>query len=57
MDEQRHERINADDDQREGDPGNPRPPRYDLAKLVAGVTRKHAHPEVGWGQPRGAEAW
>lgn len=32
-----------------------REPRYDLAKLVAGMTRANTHPEVDWGKPRGEE--
>jgi antitoxin MazE len=32
-------------------------PEYDLKKLVAGITPKNRHREVGWGQPRGKEAW
>lgn len=50
-------RPNADEEQHDGDPDTPRQPRYDLAKLVAGVTRENAHPEVDWGEPRGEEAW
>ena len=57
MREKRHERITADDHQHEGDPDSPRQPRYDLATLVAGMTRKNAQPEVDWGEPRGDEAW
>ena len=57
MHETHDERVTADDDQREGDPDNPREPRYDLAKLVAGITPENAHPEVEWGEPRGAESW
>ena len=57
MRETHHERITPDDDQRRGDPDTPRGPRYDLANLVAGMTRENAHPEVDWGKPRGAETW
>ena len=54
MDEKR---IDHGDERRERDPETPREPRYDLAKLVAGMTPENAHPEVDWGEPRGEEAW
>ena len=57
MHEKHHDRINADDHEREGTPDSPCEPRYDLARLAAGVTRDNAHPEVDWGEPRGEEAW
>ena len=53
MHEKRHERITADDDQRRATRTPPREPRYDLAKLVAGMTPENAHPEVDWGEARG----
>jgi antitoxin MazE len=31
--------------------------RYDLKKLVAGITRKNRHSELNWGKPRGKEVW
>jgi antitoxin MazE len=32
-------------------------PKYDLKRLVAGITRRNRHTEIDWGQPRGKEAW
>ena len=46
----------AGDAPRDGKPER-REPRYDLAKLVAGITRDKEHLEVDWGEPRGEEAW
>ncbi len=57
MHENHDKRINADDHGHEGDSDSPRQPRYDLATLVAGVTREQVHAEVDWGEPRGEEAW
>ena len=57
MQEKHDKRINADDHGREGAPDSPREPRYDLARLVAGVTREQVHTEVDWGEARGEEAW
>jgi antitoxin MazE len=30
---------------------------YDLASLVAGITRDNIHEETDWGEPRGREVW
>ena len=32
-----------------------RRPRYRLSELLAGVTRRNAHPETGWGRSVGQE--
>jgi antitoxin MazE len=32
-------------------------PRYELKKLVAGITRKNRHTAVDWGKPIGKEIW
>ncbi|MGD0499310.1 MAG: AbrB/MazE/SpoVT family DNA-binding domain-containing protein [Bryobacteraceae bacterium] len=31
--------------------------RYELAELVAGITRKNRHRETDWGRPQGEESW
>ncbi len=50
-------RSDHGDEQHEGDVDTPRESRYDLAKLVAGITPENAHPEVDCGEARGEEAW
>ena len=30
---------------------------YSLDELVAGITPKNRHTEIGWGKPRGKEVW
>ena len=50
-------RINADDHEHEAAPDSPHEPCYDLATLVAAVTREQVHAEVDWGEARGEEAW
>lgn len=32
-------------------------PRYELKKLVGGITRKNRHREIDWGKPVGKEIW
>jgi antitoxin MazE len=32
-------------------------PRYDLHKLVEGITDRNRHGEVDWRKPRGNEVW
>jgi antitoxin MazE len=32
-------------------------PRYTLEELLEGYKPEHRHAEVGWGPPRGDEAW
>lgn len=32
-------------------------PRYNLKKLLKGVTAKNKHKEVDWGRPMGKEIW
>jgi antitoxin MazE len=32
-------------------------PRYELAGLVARITRKNRHAETDWGHPQGKESW
>jgi antitoxin MazE len=32
-------------------------PKYELKKLVAGITRTNRHKQIDWGQPRGKEVW
>jgi antitoxin MazE len=31
--------------------------RYNLEKLIAGITKENRHPEIDWGPPVGAEIW
>ena len=32
-------------------------PRYNLKKLLKGITPKNKHPEIDWGKPVGKEIW
>ena len=32
-------------------------PRYDLEKLMAGVTKDNLHGGIDWGEPKGGEVW
>jgi antitoxin MazE len=32
-------------------------PRYELKKLIEGITRKNRHQEIDWGKPLGKEVW
>jgi len=43
----------------EGDAIKLRPVRkkYDLSKLVAGITPRNRHAETAWGPPKGKESW
>ena len=47
----------AADDAPRGAKPERREPRYDLGKLVEGMTPESAHPEVDWGEPQGEEGW
>jgi antitoxin MazE len=31
--------------------------RYNLEKLIAGITKENRHPEIDWGPPVGDEIW
>ena len=31
--------------------------RYNLEKLIAGITKENRHPEIDWGQRVGDEIW
>lgn len=33
------------------------PKKYDLKELLAGITKKNLHGEVGTGEPQGREIW
>lgn len=35
----------------------PAQPEYEVAELVAGITRKNRHHETSWGKPIGKETW
>jgi antitoxin MazE len=32
-------------------------PRYELKKLVEGITPKNRHQQIDWGKPHGKEVW
>jgi len=34
-----------------------KPPRFDLKRLVAGITQENRHEEVDWGPAAGREIW
>jgi antitoxin MazE len=35
----------------------PRPPKYTLDELIAGITPENRHEETDWGPPVGGEVW